>query len=106
MWSRRTRFHASGVVGGATTAAEVEVERLEAVRRYDMLETPPDGAFDRITELAAGRSRVPISIVSIVDTDRIWFKSHHGVEAEQIPRDPGLWSSAILADDVYVVEDG
>lgn len=92
----------SSAVGGETA---VEVERLGAVRRYDILDTPPDGAFDRITELAAGLFGVPISIVSIVDTDRIWFKSHHGVEAEEIPRDPGLCSSAILADDIYVVED-
>lgn len=87
------------------TAAEVEGERLDAVRRYDILDAPPDGAFDRITELAARLFAVPISIVSIVDTDRIWFKSHHGVEAEEIPRDPGLCASAILADDIYVVED-
>ncbi len=90
---------------GGETAAEVEDERLEAVRSYDILDTPPDGAFDRITELAARLFAVPISIVSIVDTDRIWFKSHHGVETEEIPRDPGLCASAILADDTYVVED-
>lgn len=90
----------AGAVGG-----ETEAERLEAVRRYDILDTPPDGAFDRITQLASVLFGVPISIVSIVDTDRIWFKSHHGVEAEEIPRDPGLCSSAILADDIYVVED-
>jgi hypothetical protein len=84
---------------------EVEVERLAAVRRYDILDTPRDGAFDRITELASSLFGVPISIVSIVDTDRIWFKSHHGVEAEETSRDPGLCASAILADDIYVVED-
>ena len=95
---------ASSAVGGQTPS-EVEAERLRAVRRYDILDTPPDGAFDRITELASSLFGVPISIVSIVDTDRIWFKSHHGVEAEEIPRDPGLCSSAILADDIYVVED-
>jgi hypothetical protein len=85
--------------------AEIEVERLAAVRRYDILDTPRDGAFDRITELASSLFGVPISIVSIVDTDRIWFKSHHGVEAEETSRDPGLCASAILADDIYVVED-
>jgi GAF domain-containing protein len=84
---------------------EVEVERLAAVRRYDILDTPRDGAFDRITELASSLFGVPISIVSIVDTDRIWFKSHHGLEAEETSRDPGLCASAILADDIYVVED-
>ncbi len=49
-----------------------EPQRLAAVRRYDILDTPPDGAFDRITALAARRFGVPISIISIVDHDRIW----------------------------------
>ena len=58
-----------------------EAARLAVVRRYDMLDTPPDGAFDRITALAARLFDVPISIISIVDHDRIWFKSHHGIDA-------------------------
>ena len=84
---------------------ENESERLRAVRRYDVLDTPPDGAFDRVTKLAARQFRVPISIVSIVDTDRIWFKSHHGVDVEEIGRDPGLCASAILGDEPWVVEN-
>jgi GAF domain-containing protein len=48
---------------------------------------------------------VPVAIVSIVDHDRIWFKSHHGLEVEQISRDPGLCASAILQDDLWVVEN-
>lgn len=53
--------------------------------RYDILDTPPDGAFDRITAIAADLFNVPISIVSIIDHDRIWFKSHHGVDVPQRP---------------------
>jgi two-component sensor histidine kinase len=82
-----------------------EAKRMEAVRRYDILDTPPDGAFDRITALAARRFGVPISIVSIVDEDRIWFKSHHGLPVEQIDREPGLCASAILGNDPYVLPD-
>jgi two-component sensor histidine kinase len=82
-----------------------EPQRLAAVRRYDILDTPPDGAFDRITALAARRFGVPISIISIVDYDRIWFKSHHGVPVEQIGRDPGLCASAILSDDPHILTD-
>jgi sigma-B regulation protein RsbU (phosphoserine phosphatase) len=78
---------------------------MEAVRRYDVLDTPPDGAFDRITALAARHFGVPISIVSIVDTDRIWFKSHHGLDVDEIGRDPGLCASAILQDGPWIVED-
>jgi sigma-B regulation protein RsbU (phosphoserine phosphatase) len=82
-----------------------EADRLAAVRRYDVLDTPPDGAFERITALAARHFGVPISIVSIVDTDRIWFKSHHGVDVDEIGRDPGLCASAILQDGPWVVEN-
>ncbi len=82
-----------------------ERERLAAVHRYDVLDTPRDGAFDRITALAARHFDVPISIVSVVDSDRIWFKSHHGLDVTQIDRDPGLCASAILHGDPWIVED-
>lgn len=82
-----------------------ERERLSAVRRYDVLDTPPDGAFDRITAIAARRFGVPIAIISVVDEDRIWFKSHHGLDVEQIGRDPGLCASAILSETPHILLD-
>jgi len=82
-----------------------EDARLEAIRRYDVLDTPPDGSFDRITALAARFFDVPISIVSIVDHDRIWFKSHHGLDATEIGRDPGLCASAICQVEPWLVND-
>lgn len=82
-----------------------EARRIEAVRRYDILDTPPDGSFDRITALAARMLGTPIAIVSIVDTDRIWFKSHHGLEVQQISRDPGLCASAIMHNGPWLVND-
>jgi two-component sensor histidine kinase len=80
-----------------------EVSRMAAVRRYDILDTPPDGAFDRITTIAARRFDVPISIISIVDHDRIWFKSHHGLDVKEIARAPGLCASAILSQLPHVL---
>jgi GAF domain-containing protein len=82
-----------------------ERQRLDAVRRYDILDTPPDGAFDRITSLAARLFDVPISIISVVDHDRIWFKSHHGIDVEEIGRDAGLCASAICQLDPWLVND-
>jgi two-component sensor histidine kinase len=82
-----------------------EDTRMQAVRRYDVLDTPPDGTFDRVTAMAARRFDVPISIISIVDHDRIWFKSHHGLPVTQIDREPGLCASAILRSDPYILED-
>ncbi len=93
------------ILGDGMTTATQEPERLAALRRYDVLDTPRDGAFDRITALAAKHFDVPIAIVSIVDRDRIWFKSHHGIDVEEIGRDPGLCASAILHHEPWVVEN-
>ena len=82
-----------------------EVARMEAVHRYQILDTPADGAFDRITALAARLFAVPIAIVSVVDHDRIWFKSHHGVEIDHVDRDPGLCASAILQEQPWIIQD-
>ncbi|WEO77837.1 protein kinase [Cryobacterium sp. SO2] len=89
---------------GAPEAADEE-GRMNAVRRYDLLDTPPDGAFDRITGMAARIFQVPIALVSVVDYDRIWFKSRHGLGVEQIDRDAGLCASAILHNEPWVVTD-
>lgn len=82
-----------------------EAERIAAVRRYDILDTPPDGSFDRISALAARLLGTPIAIVSVVDRDRIWFKSHHGIDVEQVDRAPGLCASAILGSVPWIVGD-
>ncbi len=82
-----------------------EAKRLETLYHYEILDTPSSGEFDEITSLAAKIFNVPIAIITMVDTDRIWFKSSYGIDVEQIPRDPGLCSSAILSDDIYIVED-
>jgi GAF domain-containing protein len=90
---------------GTTLSHEDEMARLDAVRRYEILDTPADQSFDRITALAAELFDVPIALVTIVDHDRIWFKSRYGLDAvDQIGRDPGLCASAILSDEPYVVE--
>ncbi len=83
-----------------------EAERLAAVYRYGILDTPSDPAFDRITALAALLFEVPISLITVVDRDRIWFKSRHGLRSvEQTDRAPGLCASAISHDHPWVVTD-
>ena len=82
-----------------------ERERISALQRYQILDTPPDGAFDSITELLSRLLEVPIVIASLVDTDRIWFKSHYGLAISEIGRDPGLCASAILGNDPYIISD-
>ncbi|MFE0724544.1 PP2C family protein-serine/threonine phosphatase [Streptomyces rochei] len=96
---------ASSVQAGLTAPAAEEA-RLAAVRRYHILDTPPDGAFDRIASLAARLFDAPMATVAIVDTDRVWFKAAHGLDGiSETGREPGLCASAILHGEPYVVTD-
>ena len=61
-----------------------EADRVAALRRYDLLDTPPDGGFDRITALAARSLDMPVAVVGLADEDRLWFKSRIGVECAQL----------------------
>ncbi len=73
-----------------------EAERLQTLARYEMLGTPPDAALDRLTALAAKLFKVPIALVTLVDKDCQWFKSHHGTEVCQTSRDQSFCAHAIL----------
>jgi two-component sensor histidine kinase len=61
-----------------------EVHRLELLKRYEILDTPPEVAFDRITAMAADLFNAPIAIVSFLDGHRLWFKSHHGLDSTEV----------------------
>ncbi|QBE66168.1 sensor domain-containing phosphodiesterase [Pseudoduganella lutea] len=63
-----------------------EGARLEALRKLDLLDTPPSEAFDRITRMAAQMFNLPVAAVSLTDSDRQWFKSRVGVDHWSIPR--------------------
>ena len=82
-----------------------EAERLNALRQYQILDTPPEPAFDRIAEMAATFFHVPMAGVSLVDEDRVWFKSRLGIEAIETARDAGLCSTAMLSQGVFHLRD-
>jgi formate hydrogenlyase transcriptional activator len=88
-----------------TVLPENEAERLNALRRYRILDTPPEPAFDRIAEMAANLFRVPMAGISLVDEDRTWFKSRIGIEALQTAREAGLCSTAILSPGLFHLRD-
>jgi GAF domain-containing protein len=83
-----------------------EQQRLEALRRYEILDSPPESAFDDLVRLAAQICCAPAASISLVDSDRIWFKSRLGIPVTQVPRRLALASYAILdPTTVMVVPD-
>ncbi|HEV3430755.1 MAG TPA: diguanylate cyclase [Paraburkholderia sp.] len=79
--------------------------RLQALKRLDILDSEPEEAFDRVARLAARAFGVPIVLVSLVDEDRQWFKSHHGLAACETPRSMSFCAHAVLSKRMLVVED-
>ncbi len=74
------------VAAAAVPRVGDESRRLAAVKRYEILDSPPEADFDRITVLAADLFDAPVSIIGFVDQDRIWFKSRHGLDAPEVDR--------------------
>ena len=82
-----------------------EVERLEALRYYQVLDSEAEPAFDRITALAAKLLRSPIALISFVDEKRQWFKSAHGIDIKQTPRQGGFCAAAITCETPTLISD-
>lgn len=82
-----------------------EKERLAALHRYRLLDTPREESFDRITRLASRLFDTPISLLTLVDEKRQWFKSRVGVEKEQGSREASFCAHAINRDEVMIVAD-
>jgi phosphoribosyl 1,2-cyclic phosphodiesterase len=82
-----------------------EPERLVALWNLGILDTEPEARFDRLTEVACTTFDVPAALVTLVDAERQWFKSHHGIDLTETHRDMSMCAHAILGDDVFVITD-
>ena len=82
-----------------------EDTRLETLRALQILDSVPEERFDRLTRMAKRMFGVPISLVSLIDDDRQWFKSKRGLEADQTPRTVSFCGHTILGDEPFIVPD-
>ena len=82
-----------------------EAERIAALHGIDILDTAPEADFDHLTALAAELLDAPIALVSLIDSERQWFKSRFGLQAEETGRDISFCGHAILNDTAFIVED-
>lgn len=82
-----------------------ETARLQALHELAVLDTPPEERFDRLTRLAKQFFDTPIALISLVDSERQWFKSKQGLDACETPRNIAFCAHAILDDDILYVPD-
>ena len=82
-----------------------EPDRLAALHRLDVLDTPPEAELDVITRLAADRFDTPTALISLVDATRQWFKSRYGLEASETCRNDSFCGHTIAGEGVMVVPD-
>jgi diguanylate cyclase (GGDEF)-like protein/PAS domain S-box-containing protein len=98
----RTGIWKSSII---VTYAHTEQARLTALAELEILDTPAETRFDRFTRLAAMTFGVPIALVSLVDENRQWFKSRHGLAASETPRAISFCAHTVASGDMLVVED-
>jgi GAF domain-containing protein len=82
-----------------------ETERMRALRSYKILDTKPEERFDELTQLAAIICGVPISLITLIDADRQWFKSKVGLEISETPRAQAFCTHAIMQPQMFEVPD-
>ena len=82
-----------------------EASRVEALRQYQLLDTGPEKVFDDITKLASFICQTPIALMTLVDSERQWFKSKLGLAVSQTPREQAFCAHTVFCGELFVVAD-
>jgi len=82
-----------------------ESERLRALHSYQILDTPPEAAFDELVALAGRLLGMPMALVTLVDSQRQWFKAKIGLDLPETARDEAFCAHAIASPELMVIED-
>ncbi len=88
-----------------TTSSALEQKRIDALLKYNILDTPHEGDFDEIVELASKICGTPISLVSLIDENRQWFKANKGLSVRETQREIAFCAHAIQQNDMMIVAD-
>ncbi len=92
-----------GIPESSLYTNHAEAERLSVLQRYQLLDTLPEQDYDDLTTIAARICDTPIALVSLIDSDRQWFKSRHGLDATETPRSQAFCSHAIQKPEEVMV---
>jgi signal transduction histidine kinase len=79
--------------------------RLADLLQYNILDTPEEKEFNDLVQLASGICKAPISLISLIDAERQWFKARVGIDLTETPRDTSFCSHGILNGDIFIVPD-
>src|SRR5690606_36883532 len=102
---RRRRCQLRERSGGVTMATGGEAERLEALRKYDILDSEPEMAYDDLALLAAHICETPMAAITLVDEARQWFKARVGYTVRETPRAISFCTHAIQQPGIFIVPD-
>src|SRR5688500_3988638 len=84
---------------------ESEAQRLAALERYDILDTPPEATFDRVVDIVASVFYVTCAMITLVDRQRCWYKAERGMGVSELSHADNMCDVVIRHDDVFVIND-
>ena len=96
-WSRQVHFK--------IPIPRDEKQRLAALARYDILDTPPESNFDSVTALASHVCDTPIALMVLIDRDRQWFKAAVGMRLKETPREYAFCAYTIMQRQLFIISD-